>query len=65
MIVTTSVRCLGWWQTVATQYLQPTAALLFCLFGGWVWSRHSKIKELEQGNPEFTLGWFGKFGLHM
>ncbi|KGK20592.1 sodium-dependent transporter [Vibrio navarrensis] len=46
--------------TVATQYLQPTAALLFCLFGGWVWSRHSKIKELEQGNPEFTLGWFGK-----
>lgn len=46
--------------TVATQYLQPTAALLFCLFGGWVWSRHSKIKELEQGFPEFSLGWFGK-----
>ncbi|MEL7292065.1 MAG: sodium-dependent transporter [Pseudomonadota bacterium] len=46
--------------TVATQYLQPIAALLFCLFGGWVWSRHSKIKELEQGYPEFTQGWFGK-----
>ncbi|NVJ57256.1 MAG: sodium-dependent transporter, partial [Vibrionaceae bacterium] len=46
--------------TVATQYLQPTAALLFCVFGGWVWSRHSKVKELEQGNPDFTLGWFGK-----
>ncbi|WP_070970758.1 sodium-dependent transporter [Vibrio sonorensis] len=46
--------------TVATQYLQPTAALFFCLFGGWVWSRHSKIKELEQGCPEFTQGWFGK-----
>lgn len=46
--------------TVATQYLQPTAALLFCLFGGWVWSRNSKIKELEQGFPEFTQGWFGK-----
>jgi NSS family neurotransmitter:Na+ symporter len=46
--------------TIATQYLQPMAALLFCLFGGWVWNRHSKIKELEQGCPEFTQGWFGK-----
>ncbi|MEZ8823458.1 sodium-dependent transporter [Vibrio amylolyticus] len=45
---------------IATQYLQPFAALLFCLFGGWVWSRQGKIKELEQGCPEFTLGWFGK-----
>lgn len=45
---------------VATQYLQPTAALMFCLFGGWVWNRHSKIKELELGNPDFQLGWFGK-----
>ncbi|WP_341658730.1 sodium-dependent transporter [Vibrio sp.] len=46
--------------TVATQYLQPVAALLFCVFGGWVWNRSSKIKELEQGCPDFTLGWFGK-----
>ncbi|MBY6198897.1 sodium-dependent transporter [Vibrio hangzhouensis] len=45
---------------VATQYLQPIAALLFCLFGGWVWSRAGKIKELEQGCPDFQLGWFGK-----
>ncbi|WGV99689.1 sodium-dependent transporter [Vibrio sp. YMD68] len=45
---------------VATQYLQPFAALLFCLFGGWVWSRNGKIKEIEQGCPEFTQGWFGK-----
>ncbi len=45
---------------VATQYLQPTAALMFCLFGGWVWNRHSKIKELEQGYPEFQMGLFGK-----
>lgn len=45
---------------VATQYLQPIAALLFCLFGGWVWSRHSKLQELEQGYPEFSLGWFGR-----
>ncbi|WP_456296108.1 sodium-dependent transporter [Vibrio sp. AK197] len=46
--------------TVATQYLQPTAALLFCVFGGWVWNRQAKIKELEQGCAEFSLGWFGK-----
>lgn len=46
--------------TVATQYLQPTAALMFCLFGGWVWSRHSKFKELKQGFPEFQQSWFGK-----
>ncbi|PJC85469.1 sodium-dependent transporter [Vibrio sp. HA2012] len=46
--------------TVATQYLQPTAALMFCLFGGWVWNRHSKVKELEQGFPEFQQSWFGK-----
>ncbi|PWI34383.1 sodium-dependent transporter [Vibrio albus] len=46
--------------TVATQYLQPTAALMFCLFGGWVWHRHSKVKELELGFPEFQQSWFGK-----
>lgn len=45
---------------IATQYLQPIAALMFCLFGGWVWSRASKVKELEQGCPDFQLGWFGK-----
>jgi NSS family neurotransmitter:Na+ symporter len=50
----------GFVAMVATQYLQPIAALLFCLFGGWVWSRASKIKELEQGCPDFQLGWFGK-----
>lgn len=45
---------------IATQYLQPIAALLFCVFGGWVWNRNSKINELKQGNPEFSEGWFGK-----
>ena len=45
---------------IATQYLQPIAALMFCLFGGWVWSRASKVKELEKGCPDFQLGWFGK-----
>ncbi len=46
--------------TTATQYLQPTAALMFCLFGGWVWNRNSKLKELEQGFPEFRQSTFGK-----
>ncbi|WP_162045717.1 sodium-dependent transporter [Vibrio taketomensis] len=50
----------GFVAMIATQYLQPIAALLFCIFGGWVWSRNAKIKELEQGFPEFTQGWFGK-----
>ncbi|KII80372.1 sodium-dependent transporter [Vibrio renipiscarius] len=45
---------------IATQYLQPIAALLFCIFGGWVWNRNAKIKELEQGCPEFSQGLFGK-----
>lgn len=44
----------------ATQYLQPTAALMFCLFGGWVWSRHAKFKELQYGYPEFAGSWFAK-----
>lgn len=46
--------------TTATQYLQPTAALMFCLFGGWVWNRNAKLKELEQGFPEFRQSVFGK-----
>ncbi len=50
----------GFVAMIATQYLQPIAALLFCIFGGWVWSRNAKIKELEKGFPEFTQGWFGK-----
>ncbi len=45
---------------IATGYLQPFAALMFCLFGGWVWNRSAKIKELEQGYPEFSLGLFGR-----
>ncbi|MCG7498628.1 sodium-dependent transporter [Vibrio sp. Of7-15] len=45
---------------IATQYLQPIAALMFCLFGGWVWNRNAKMKELEQGCPEFRQGLFGK-----
>ncbi|MBF8999358.1 sodium-dependent transporter [Vibrio nitrifigilis] len=46
--------------TVATQYLQPFTALLFCLFGGWVWNRNTKLKELEQGFTEFRQSTFGK-----
>ncbi|MGO3344494.1 MAG: sodium-dependent transporter [Marinomonas sp.] len=46
--------------TLATQYLQPFAALMFCLFGGWVWQRNAKIKELESGFSEFQNSLFGK-----
>ena len=44
----------------ATQYLQPVAALMFCLFGGWVWKRNEKFNELRQGFPEFSQSLFGK-----
>lgn len=46
--------------TLATQYLQPIAALMFCIFGGWVWKRNAKIKELKQGFPEFEGSFFGR-----
>ncbi len=46
--------------TLATQYLQPTAALMFCLFGGWVWQRDAKMKELQAGFPELQQSLFGK-----
>ncbi|WCE32236.1 sodium-dependent transporter [Vibrio sp. SCSIO 43137] len=46
--------------TVATQYLQPVAALMFCLFGGWVWNRNAKLKELSQGSEDFEKTVFGR-----
>jgi NSS family neurotransmitter:Na+ symporter len=46
--------------TIATQYFQPVAALLFTLFGGWVWSRNSKLKELSEGCPEIENSLFWK-----
>lgn len=46
--------------TIATQYFQPVAALLFTLFGGWVWSRHSKLKELSAGSPDIENSLFWK-----
>lgn len=46
--------------TLATQYLQPFAALMFCLFGGWIWNRNAKFKELESGFADFRHTLFGK-----
>ena len=46
--------------TIATQYFQPVAALLFTLFGGWVWSRNSKLKELSAGSPDLENSLFWK-----
>ncbi len=45
---------------LATQYFQPFAALLFCLFGGWVWSRNGKMDEIAQGDPNFANSLFGR-----
>ena len=45
---------------VATQYLQPFTALLFCLFGGWVWRSNAKFNELSLGFEEFRNSLFGK-----
>lgn len=50
----------GLFAMVATQYLQPIAALMFCIFGGWVWKHDSKMKELEQGNNNFRHSLFGR-----
>ncbi|MEI8594898.1 sodium-dependent transporter [Photobacterium sp. Hal280] len=46
--------------TIATQYFQPVAALLFTVFGGWVWSRHRKLQELSAGSPELEKSLFWK-----
>lgn len=46
--------------TISVQYLQPIAALMFCLFGGWIWNRNEKFKELSSGCPNFSKSLFGK-----
>ncbi|MDW6093653.1 sodium-dependent transporter [Vibrio rhizosphaerae] len=45
---------------LATHYLQPLAALMFCLFGGWVWRHRAKITELQHGFPGVSQHWFGR-----
>ncbi|MGR5267150.1 sodium-dependent transporter [Vibrio astriarenae] len=45
---------------VATQYLQPFAAMMICLFGGWAWSRSAKLAEIEQGDADFKHSLLGK-----
>ncbi|SJL82219.1 sodium-dependent transporter [Vibrio palustris] len=45
---------------VSTQYLQPFAALMFCVFGGWVWNRNQKFKELSSGFETFRTSLFGR-----
>jgi len=46
--------------TLATQKLQPVTALMFCLFGGWVWRRNDKLHELKQGYAEIESSFFWK-----
>ncbi|OOF02621.1 hypothetical protein BZG79_14580, partial [Salinivibrio sp. MA427] len=45
---------------VATQYFQPFAALLFCLFGGWIWARDRKLSALREGYEEIEQSLFWK-----
>ncbi|MFD2179244.1 sodium-dependent transporter [Veronia pacifica] len=45
---------------VATQYIQPFAAFMFCLFGGWVWQRAKKLEHIGDGIDGFESGLFWK-----
>ncbi|MDR9828872.1 sodium-dependent transporter [Vibrio sp. FNV 38] len=60
LIVANFAQLFGLVAMVATQYLQPFAALMVCLFGGWAWSRCDKLKEIEQGEPSFKYSLLGK-----
>lgn len=46
--------------TLTTKYSQPLGAMLCCIFVGWIWHRHSLIKELKQGNLEVEHSIFWK-----
>ncbi|RXJ72497.1 sodium-dependent transporter [Veronia nyctiphanis] len=53
-------RLFGLVAMVSTQYIQPFTALLFCLFGGWVWSRSRKLKQIGDGIDGFEQSVFWK-----
>ena len=36
-----------WVVNFATQFSEPLVGILFCLFVGWVWHRHSLLEELK------------------
>jgi NSS family neurotransmitter:Na+ symporter len=42
-----------------TRYAQPLLGLLFCFFGGWIWTRDGILQELRKGQPdiEHSLFW--------
>ncbi len=46
--------------TVTTQYAQPLTSLLFCVFAGWLMSRHKKLQEIHRGWPEVEQSLFWK-----
>jgi len=43
-----------------TRYSQPLLGFMFCVYAGWVWSRHSILEELRKGYPEVEQGLFWK-----
>ena len=47
-------------RTFATQYAQPLVSLCITLFVGYVWNRHSLLKELASGDDSFSSSLFWK-----
>ncbi|MCL6269138.1 sodium-dependent transporter [Sansalvadorimonas sp. 2012CJ34-2] len=45
--------------TFTTRYAQPINSLLFCLYAGWLISRHRKLQEISRGwsKAESSLFW--------
>ena len=45
--------------TLTTKVAQPLLGLMCCIYVGWIWSRGSLLKAIQEGNPEVhnTLFW--------
>ena len=46
--------------TLTTRYAQPITSLLFCVYAGWLLSRHKKLQEISRGWPHAEKSWFWK-----
>ncbi|WP_461535706.1 sodium-dependent transporter [Spongorhabdus nitratireducens] len=50
----------GFIVSLTTQYAMPLLSLAVCIFAGWIWSRHHKLRELQQGYPDIEHSLFWK-----
>ncbi len=50
----------GFIVSLTTQYAMPLLSLAVCIFAGWLWSRHHKLQELQQGYPDIEHSLFWK-----